>query len=171
MRALAIEALGTLKDPGAGGKVAKALLGIAGQAGAPFTLRCAAAGALGTLTYPEEPVIDPAAVIRQMAQLAIDVVGDELQPDSDGKGPLVRRRLQARLMTIHNALTEFTSAVTKTPDVALQNRVLELLKECLKTLENKDLDDAVAAGQLTELLASLSQTLAAPAPKEKPKEE
>mgnify|MGYP001041664315 CR=1 FL=1 len=50
MRALAIEALGALKDPGAGGKVAKALLGIAGQAGAPLTLRCAAAGALGKLT-------------------------------------------------------------------------------------------------------------------------
>ena len=171
MRALAIDALGALKDPGAGGKVSNALLGIAGQAGAPFLLRCAAAGALGRLTYPEEPVIDPAVVIRQMAQLAREVVGEELQRDSSGKGPLVHRRVQARLMTIHNALTEFTPAVTKTADVALQNSVLEALKSCLKTLEDEDIDDATAAGKLSEQLGSLSQTLAAPAAKKKPKEE
>ena len=172
MRALAVEALGDMKDPGPNGKVAKALVAIVGEAGAPFRLRCDGGRGPGKLTFPEEPVIDPAAVVRQMGQLAVEAAGDELQRDGNGKGaprppppagpadndPQRAQRLHPRGDQAGGHGTSHQGD--------------RGLKECLRTLEDKDLDDAALAAKLTQQVDALSQAVAAPAAaaKEKPKE-
>ncbi|MGA2502115.1 MAG: hypothetical protein ABSH20_30595 [Tepidisphaeraceae bacterium] len=86
-RALAIEGLGIMRNPGPNGEIAKLLGMIAGDANVPTLVRIAAARALGNLNYQDVKNLRAGELAAQLAQLAIDITERELTRDAAAVGP------------------------------------------------------------------------------------
>jgi hypothetical protein len=77
MRALAIEALGTLRLPGANGQNVKLLVSIVGETDAPLSTRLAAVRALGRIDYKGLTAVKPDEVVVPVAQFLHDATTAE----------------------------------------------------------------------------------------------
>jgi len=82
MRKLAVDALGNLGMPGAGGAIAKTLANIAGSQDAatgkldPFLVRRAAAEALGRLNYQAAPGVTPLELAVPLGRMLLDAFAE-----------------------------------------------------------------------------------------------
>ncbi len=91
MRALAIDALGALRLPGANGQTVKLLVGIVGETDAPLSTRLAAVRALGRIDYKGLTAVKPDDVVVPVAQFLHDATTAEANrpihaPASGGSG-------------------------------------------------------------------------------------
>ncbi len=77
MRALAIEALGALGQPGANGQVVKTLAAVLTESDTPLMTRMAAAEALGRIQYKGLTAVKPADVVVPLVQFMLDAMTAE----------------------------------------------------------------------------------------------
>lgn len=162
MRSMAIDALAALKTPGQAGQVVGALVGILADAGAPLSVRAAAARALGSLAYPGGFQTDVGKMVREMAQVALDAVQEETERYPKEK-KLVRRRVQTHLIAVYSGLTGMASLAAQQADADLHGKVLAAVRACLQTLEDAKKDDSQVVLDLVKHSAQLTEAAAAPA--------
>ncbi|MBN2021515.1 MAG: hypothetical protein JW809_01860 [Pirellulales bacterium] len=113
MRARAIGVLGQFKSPGQDGAVAKAMLAILDEPGAPFSVRAAAAQALGELDLTPQSGVGAVEAARALGRLARDACRDELEQCEKKKDRLLNaRKLKSRLIPVRIGLTGTKDSVT-----------------------------------------------------------
>jgi hypothetical protein len=154
LQAQAAEALGLLGAAGAKGEVAAALAALAGDAKASFPTRCAAAEALGHLTYG--PGVNVEALLAALCRMAIDAAGDE-----DPSTSVLVRMLKWRMHSIGAGLTGLDSAVPA-QDRALFDSLKEGVEKLMKLDADEDRDVLIQSvhatrGELEKLLRKLSK--------------
>jgi hypothetical protein len=152
-RCRAIEVLELFKRAGDRGAVAKPLAEIVADSDAPLGVRCAAAAALGKLTYGNPSGLDPADVARHLGQLAADACNEEIEQCKKNDRRIDPRRLKSRLIRVRIALTGkknrlaeddlFTGGIarlaTKQKDKEVVKEVWRPIEKWLSRLDNKEL--------------------------------
>jgi len=157
MRAQAAEILGELGDAGPGGSIAAALAAIVADSQsstnntACFGARCAAARALGKLSYQAGAGVNPPQIATALGQLALDACAAE-----DGQAFSLRRlkdRVSAATAGLIGADDQHKGIEPLMTDSASQQLLGELrptLQAVLDTLDDKKLSSDEVIEKLTE---------------------
>ncbi len=139
MRMQAIEILGLLGVLGNNNQVVQVLAGAISDSKATFSVRCAAAEALGKLKLAEASGLNAASLAKTLGKLMLDACSAELKSVKETGTPVSRRRMKTRLSAAMEGL-EGLKPLAK--DQAQMEELQKILDDLLKDLDNSRLADA-----------------------------
>ncbi|MCS7306356.1 MAG: hypothetical protein NZ602_14765 [Thermoguttaceae bacterium] len=169
LRQLAIEVLELLKTPGPNGQAALALMNVLNDTNASINLRVSAARALGNLDYSQGFPGDLDQLLRDMGQLALDVLNAELE-SYQKEEKFLARRLQMYLIGIYNGLSGLQKTASQPKETGLlYQKIFDAVRSCAVLFENPKLRDSEGnlrekdlVQELTKQKTALSEAIAAP---------
>jgi len=177
MRMQAIDALAALGGGSAQADVVKALLGIIAEKDARFATRCAAATALTQVKLVEAASSDLSQAPAALGRLALDIWAAEqarqekqeeeqiaIYSKSGEEIFILRRGLQFRFHAVLEGL-EAVEAVTAAPQKTLAGDLQKQIRNMLRLLADKAMDDEELIEKLDEKMQRFAETLGAPSRK------
>ena len=145
----AMDVLGTLGVAGVPGappaerfKVAQTLAELVEDEKNPFSVRCTAAGTLGSLNYKAAGEgLKALPIVSPLGRLADDVCHLELERSKEDDKPIAARRLKTRLHSIFVGLGGIKPGVTEEPVGKHVDALREVVKNLVDLLEDEQLHD------------------------------